>query len=108
VVREVEAGRVLRVAFIVPPAASWALPLCELALMSARRAGSDAAMTLVTAEERPLLIFGKAASASVAALLAQAGVRLELSARAEVTAHNVVRLRPHDRTLECDGSSRFR
>ena len=60
--RDTEEGYVERVAFVVPNETTWALPLYELALMTARQAwtmGADRVRFLfVTPEERPLAIFG--------------------------------------------------
>ena len=78
--RDVEEGYVRSVAFIVPPGFVWPLPAYELALMTAREAGGmapgDVAISVVTPEERPLALFGEAASAALAEELDRAGVRL--------------------------------
>ena len=54
--------RVRAVAFAVPAAVTWSLPLYELALMTAehlRTAGvDDARLVLVTPERNPLEVFG--------------------------------------------------
>jgi sulfide:quinone oxidoreductase len=76
--RDVEQGFTKRVAFVVPAATGWSLPLYELALMTAagaREAGvDDLALTLVTPEDMPLAAFRGAGSDAVAALLEQAGI----------------------------------
>lgn len=80
------AGEPLRVAFVAGVDTAWTLPLYELALMTVRWAqtrGLALEPWLVTWEERPLTIFGDAAAASVAELLADAGVRLWTAAFAE-------------------------
>jgi sulfide:quinone oxidoreductase len=72
-------GRADRLAFVVPPACTWPLPAYELALMSARwlrDLGCRTETWLVTAEEEPLEVFGRAASRAVAELLRGAGVGL--------------------------------
>lgn len=78
VLRELEERRVRRVVFAVPGGATWSLPLYELALMTARRAAAlglrGVELTLVTPEAEPLQVFGRRASAAVAALLAEHGV----------------------------------
>lgn len=74
-----EAGRVSQVVFALPPGVTWPLPLYELALLSAARFGSRPSrprIVVVTHEQRPLAMFGGAASAAVAGLLARAGVEL--------------------------------
>jgi sulfide:quinone oxidoreductase len=61
-----------RIAFAVGAAASWPLPVYELALLTAaelRDRGVDAAVTLVTPEPAPLALFGARASALVSGLL---------------------------------------
>jgi sulfide:quinone oxidoreductase len=66
------------VAFVVPPGTTWPLPLYELALMTAAEVRSmgldDVDIELITPEERPLALFGPAASDALAGLLADAGV----------------------------------
>src|SRR5207244_3783830 len=57
---------------------SWPLPLYELALLTAVHlsdAGVDAEITLVTPEQRPLQLFGAAASDAAAELLALHNIR---------------------------------
>ncbi len=75
---EVKAGTVASVAFVVPAAASWPLPLYELALMSAAQLGRDARcrLVLVTPEDTPLERFGGTASDLVAGLLEAAGIEV--------------------------------
>ena len=65
--------------FALPAGASWPLPLYELALLTAVHladAGASVALTLVTPEERPLQLFGGAASEAVAELLESHGITL--------------------------------
>ena len=70
---DLEAGYCRSVAFVVPPGTSWALPLYEIALMTARQVWSmnrdNASMTLITPEASPLAVFGPEASDAVAHLL---------------------------------------
>jgi sulfide:quinone oxidoreductase len=77
---EVERGRVRRVVFALPRGASWAVPLYELALLTAshvqRRRLSGIGLELVTPEERPLAQFGGDVSTTVAQLLSDRGIRL--------------------------------
>jgi sulfide:quinone oxidoreductase len=75
----VHAGAPLRVAFVAGADTAWTLPLYELALMTARWAGEQGLAVepwLVTHEPRALALFGEQASAAVASLLEEAGVRL--------------------------------
>jgi sulfide:quinone oxidoreductase len=67
-----------RLAFIVPPGVSWALPLYELALMSERRArdiGDEGVeLVILTPESSPLILFGPGPSEEVARLLDARGI----------------------------------
>jgi len=76
-------GRVRKVAFVKPAGASWPLPLYDLALTTAARCGARALaeveLSLITPEEAPLGMFGKAASAAVRRLLDDSGVALHAS-----------------------------
>ena len=75
-----------RVAFVVAPEIAWTLPAYEMALLAAAWAAQRGARIepwLVTHEPRPLGLFGTRASAEVAELLEQTGVRLWTGAEAE-------------------------
>lgn len=78
VLRELEERRIRRVAFAVPPATSWPLPLYELALLTAahvaERGLRKVELALVTPEAEPLELFGSAASAAVRELLDARGI----------------------------------
>jgi sulfide:quinone oxidoreductase len=78
--RELEAQRVRRVAFALPPGISWPLPLYELALMTAAhlsgRGQTAARLTLVTPEAAPLALFGEEASEAVRRLLDERRIEL--------------------------------
>jgi sulfide:quinone oxidoreductase len=74
---DLDAGTVESIAYAVPTAVRWALPLYELALQTAVFVAEhrlDADLTLVTHEPRPLGAFGHEASASVERLLVERGV----------------------------------
>ena len=105
-VEEIEAGDVRRVAFVIPAAVTWPLPLYELALMTARRA-RDAGiagleLTIVTPEQASLAVFGQTAAAAVGRALDDAGVRIELARHAAVPSPGAVVLHPGGEVLECD------
>jgi sulfide:quinone oxidoreductase len=91
-----EQGNVSRVALVVPPGISWALPAYELALLTAswiaERHLTGIELTIVTAEEQPLAVFGPAASRALRGLLADRGIRLRGRARAESVARDALRL----------------
>jgi sulfide:quinone oxidoreductase len=80
VLAELVEGRARRVVFAVPGGPAWALPVYELALMTAARVASsgrrDAELTLLTPEAAPLAVFGRAASEAVTELLSANGVRI--------------------------------
>ena len=105
-IQDLEEGYLSRIAFVVPPAITWTLPLYELALMTAKRLRemsiADAEVTVVTPEESPLAVFGRQASESVAELLREAGVNLETGTRAEIERRGEIVLRPQGRRLEAD------
>jgi sulfide:quinone oxidoreductase len=101
---EVERGYVAEVAFVVPGCgAVWPLPLYELAVMTARQAWSmgmdHARFALVTPEERPLAVFGRAPSQAIAELLDGCGIEFIGSTYATV-GHCSVQLDPSGRRLD--------
>src|SRR4051794_20319107 len=77
-------------AFVLPDASTWSLPVYELALMAAtelRNRGAEPQITVVTPEPAPLWIFGAQASAAVAELLAARGIELRTRARIPEDVH---------------------
>jgi sulfide:quinone oxidoreductase len=105
-IQDLEGGYSRRIVFVVPAGVVWALPIYELALMTAQRAHemslSDVELTIVTPEERPLGIFGHGASDDLERMLEEAGITVETSSRAEVPGSGTVILHPHGKTLEAD------
>ena len=81
---EIVAGKVGRVAFVVPWGAVWSLPIYELALMTAgylaERELDHAELVLVTPEEEPLALFGRAGSEAVRQLLEEQGIAVQTGA----------------------------
>jgi sulfide:quinone oxidoreductase len=72
VLEAMERGEQRSIAFGVTPGVAWTLPLYELATMAAvdlRDRGVDAAVSVITPEERPLLLFGEPAAEAVEELL---------------------------------------
>lgn len=105
VVQDIEMGYVTKIAFVMPAARAWPLPLYELALMTAERAygmGIDADITIITPERAPLEVFGDQASAAVEALLIERGIGIETGAKAHVPESGKVVIEPGDRTLDVD------
>jgi sulfide:quinone oxidoreductase len=105
-IQDIEGGYSRRIAFVVPAGVVWALPIYELALMVAQRAYelslSGVELTIVTPEERPLEVFGPGASDDLEKLLAEAGIAVETSSRAEIPGTGTVILHPHGKVLETD------
>jgi sulfide:quinone oxidoreductase len=71
-------GEARSVAFVAPSTTGWLLPLYELALMTARELARSnvegVELRLLSAEDRPLALFGDQGSQSTARLLAAAGI----------------------------------
>ena len=74
-------------ALVVPPAASWTLPLYELALLIRNRADqldrTGLRVRLITPEAAPLTVFGTLASEAVAELFAARRIALETGSRVD-------------------------
>jgi sulfide:quinone oxidoreductase len=77
---DLAAGRVRAVAFAVPAGVTWALPLYELALMTAEHLRGarvqGARLVLVTPERNPLDVFGLRIATRIRALLGERGIGL--------------------------------
>jgi sulfide:quinone oxidoreductase len=77
---DLDAGRVQRVAFALPSAVTWALPLYELALMTGEHVRTqgleDVALVLVTPEHGPLDAFGPRIASHIWSLLAERGIAI--------------------------------
>jgi sulfide:quinone oxidoreductase len=84
------AGEVHRIAFVLPREATWPLPLYELALLTSEylvsRMTSHVELILATPEERPLALFGPAASDAISQLLELRGIRHTSDAHVEAGA----------------------
>jgi sulfide:quinone oxidoreductase len=106
--RDLEDGYASRVAFIVPPGAAWPLPAYELALMTAWDASDmnrdDVEITVYTTEDAPLGVFGSEATTALRADLAEAGIRVEVSAYVSQDTDSRGRLvvQPGDRTIDAE------
>jgi sulfide:quinone oxidoreductase len=76
---DLRACRTRRLVVAVPAGTTWALPAYEAALFLAdlaRRHGAPVEITLVTPEERPLAVFGRAAGDEVTRMLAEQAITL--------------------------------
>jgi sulfide:quinone oxidoreductase len=98
--RDIHLGRARRVVFAVPAGAYWPLPLYELALQTAARVRAlglkDVGVALATPEERPLALFGPAASEAVSELLGEAEIEVVTSAHLAAV-EDALRLAPAHR-----------
>jgi sulfide:quinone oxidoreductase len=105
-IQDIEGGYSRRIAFVVPAGVAFTLPIYELALMVAQRAYelslAEVELTIVTPEERPLEIFGPSASDDLETMLAEAGIAVESSSRAEIPGTGTVILHPHGKVLAID------
>lgn len=80
VVRRLRAGILRDVVFTMPGGHSWGLPVYELALLGATvlaKSGiEDARLTVVTPEDAPLELFGRAVSEQMRRLLVERGIEV--------------------------------
>ena len=102
---EAATGEVRRIAFVVPSGASWSLPIYELALMTAAqlrgRQVKGVELVLVTPEEKPLTLFGRAGSDAVRQLLDEREIEIVTFASATEFAHGALQLE-HEGRIPCD------
>ncbi len=104
-VQDIEGDYIRRVAFVAPERTGWPLPLYELALLTARRAwslGIELQTIVITPEDRPLELFGAAASHGVLELLRGADIDVYTSAHAEVPQRREIVINPGERRLQVD------
>jgi sulfide:quinone oxidoreductase len=103
--QDLDSRSVRTVAFAMPKGPTWALPLYELALLTAHHVAkhqlADVALTLVTPEEAPLGIFGREAAATVAGLLAENSIGLQTGRHSVSFGNGVLRLE-RDGLVEAD------
>jgi sulfide:quinone oxidoreductase len=103
VLRDLDEGYTKRVAFIVPPGATWPLPAYELALMTAWQAASmgqdDVEVTVYTPEDAPLSIFGPGATAALREDLDEARVNVETGVFVQQDGRRLM-LQPDGRPLD--------
>jgi sulfide:quinone oxidoreductase len=99
----IEKARDDRIAFVVPPGATWPLPIYELVLMTDRRARDRARVVkcvVVTPESAPLIVFGAPASEAVARLLHGRGIDVETGVSAHESEEGQIVLSPGGRELD--------
>lgn len=80
VIRDLRERKLRRLAFTMPGGGTWALPIYELALLAgaelAKEGIEDTSLVVVTPEDAPLHLFGRAASEQVSELLAERGIEV--------------------------------
>jgi sulfide:quinone oxidoreductase len=80
IVHRLRAGSLRRVVFTMPGGNSWALPLYELALLAsavlAKSGIADASLGVVTPEDAPLQLFGRAVAEEMSRLMAARGIEV--------------------------------
>jgi sulfide:quinone oxidoreductase len=102
-IEEIDNGSLRSLAFVAPRP-TWPLPVYELALLTqehAREKNVDLAVTIITAEQRPLAVFGENVSAGVAAILADADIQTIFGARVESSSDELI-VHPGEQHLRFD------
>jgi sulfide:quinone oxidoreductase len=91
-------GELRSLAFALPAGVTWPLPLYELALLTrnylSERGSMEIALTLVTAEESPLAIFGTRATEEMGELLETRGIALRTQSTPVSFEEGLLRLSP--------------
>jgi sulfide:quinone oxidoreductase len=96
IARGIEDGHIGSVAFVFPDGPTWPLPLYELALITASRAGVVGAkvkLAFVTPEVTPLNVLGPQADEAMVRLMGEAGIELHTGVRAQVPSPGEIQLR---------------
>jgi sulfide:quinone oxidoreductase len=106
VLEELEAGRIRRIAFMLPGGISWPFPIYELALLTGAFAAqhnlSDVELSLVTTATTPLAMFGSDAAKAMADLLEERNVTVYAGYEAHPLEENRLHLAPNGPMLEVD------
>jgi sulfide:quinone oxidoreductase len=99
------AGELKRIVFAVPAAPAWPLPLYELAFLTGEYLTNHMTrgveVVLTTPEDRPLALFGPAASEAIGGLIEIRGIRLETGVIPESWEDGVLQL-AGGREIEAD------
>jgi len=105
VIRQMKEGSAKRVGFALPSTNGWGLPVYELALLAEaemRKGGVEGIeLTIVTPEEAPLQVFGKAAGSKLSGLLSDRGIAVRTGAHVSKFEHGRLSISPGDE-LELD------
>jgi sulfide:quinone oxidoreductase len=104
ILEDTAAGSPARLAFVVPPGVTWALPVYELALLSRRRSEElglgDLELVIVTPESKPLILFGPMASEAIAELLSARKVAVRTGSWVREDEGGSLEMRPRGEPLE--------
>jgi sulfide:quinone oxidoreductase len=95
IIAGVTKGGPARIAFVAPLGVAWTLPIYELALLTAARAGASGAgvkLAVVTAEPEPLKVLGPGAGTLVRKLLAENDIGLHTGSVAGSYEHGYLKL----------------
>jgi sulfide:quinone oxidoreductase len=102
---DVAHGAVQRLVFVIPGRLAWPFPAYEIALMMqahAAKAGASLTITIVSPEERPLVLFGRDASDVILRLLAEQNIEFISADSCEVPDPHRVVLMPDHRRIDAD------
>ena len=102
-IEEIDSGSLRSLAFVAPRS-TWPLPAYEVALLAqghAREQNVHLDITIITAEQQPLAVFGESVSAGVAGLLADAGIQMMVGACVESSSGKLI-VNPGERELRFD------
>jgi sulfide:quinone oxidoreductase len=104
-IRDLDSGSVRSVALVIPSRTTWPLPIYEVALLlqeHARERDIELQVTIITAEEGPLAVFGGDASVAVAEVLTRAGIEILVGADAEIRGQGELTVHPNGRERRFD------
>jgi sulfide:quinone oxidoreductase len=102
-IEQIDSGSLDSLAFVVPKP-TWPLPIYEVALLARERARErnvDLDITIITAEQGPLAVFGERVSAGVGGLLAEADIQMIVGAQVESSSGGLT-VDPGERQLQFD------
>ena len=102
-IEEIDSGSLRSLAFVAPRS-TWPLPAYEVALLAqghAREQNVHLDITIITAEQQPLAVFGESVSAGVAGLLADADIQLMVGACVKSSSGKLI-ANPGERELRFD------
>ena len=102
-IEQIDGGSLRSLAFVVPKP-TWPLPVYEVALLARERAREknvDLDITIITAEQGPLAVFGENVSVAVGGLLADGDIQTIVGADVESSSGGLT-VHPGERQLQFD------